>query len=279
MIVRGDDLGLVMAGAVGGAAFCVMTMIILGVTPDAAQRTLTLDAAALSTLLAGFGGAFVGGLISWLLARQTAREARTRDAADRVEKQRAVAIGTLVKAGIMTNSFYTLHEHMEMQIRGAQLRGTLGEGDLLWQAVQGAVGEIPTVSFEASDFLPFGANLELLNDGLELSARLRTAEKALARYYELRETFGAFAEPFTIIGPDGRFGTQFPPDEAKRAKQKIAQLESLIRDIKQSVSDSLMRAKALTVAIAEAGKQSFANHGGFPTIGPVEDPLNPPVAR
>lgn len=261
-----DAFAIFLAGILTGVIFFASALIVMEVEQKVFS-TLTFTSADLATMIAGFGGAILGGGISWLLARQTATETRKRDEEARNAHDKASLLQTILKVMQVSNGLYTIHRNIEGSVEGAKERGI---GDVpLWTLVHPVAGSTETPKFDASDFVPFAvsARADLINRIIMISNRYDATESGFREYSERRLSFQDLAGPYTTMSPSGQQVTAFPEDVAPQAQMRAYELEQLITQVREFVDKDLEESKSLCADIDKFAKDYLKGKGGFVSLG------------
>lgn len=227
---------------------------------------LTFTSADLATLAAGFGGAVLGGGISWLLARQTGKETRKRDEEARNEHAKASLLQTILKVMQVSNGIYTIHRNIEESVENAPDQGR--EAAALWTLVQPVAGRTETPKFDSSDFVPFAVSgrSDLINRIIVASNRYDAIESGFREYNERRLSFQDLAAPYTTLDPSGQHVTVFPEEVATQARMRAYELEQLITQIRDFVNRDLDEIKSVCSDIDKFAKDYLKGKGGFVSL-------------
>lgn len=230
--------------------FCVGLMAgvicaIWGIAASGDQKVGGLSSADLATLISGFGGALLGGSISWMLAAQASKTALQRDQEMRLEDEKAAATRTILKLLQISNGLHTLEKYISTAIAAAPV------GSKMWQAVRplsGLLSKFP--EFDASDFVPFIAadKTGIVNRLMLIAQRYQADETAIGTYNTIHTELQAMLAPFSIVDPStGSAQTEIPtnPEILSPFLIKIEVLEQLMQTIYQSLTEDLAEAKAL----------------------------------
>lgn len=213
-----------------------------------------------STLLAGFGGAIFGGIVSFALARKTAAEAAAAAEADRVAKEKALALSLFLKVQLITNGLNTQTLYIWDALNRANDHGRLGEP--LWQFIQPQVGlDVETPMFQAEEFIPLlqGKRTELINDCQLLSLRYNVIEQSFKTYNQKREKIQDLIRPFSEVGPDGQILSKIPPIKKDSLAILIAEIETLITSLRKTLAEDYRFSIDLTWKLSSALNDYFGD--------------------
>lgn len=213
-----------------------------------------------STLLAGFGGVLLGGLISFALARKTADEAAAAADADRIAKEKALALSLFLKVQIITNGLDTQTRYIWDALNKRNDQRRLREP--LWQFIQPQVGlDVETPMFQAEEFVPLlqGKNTDLINDCQLLSLRYNVIEQSFKAYTEKREKIQDLLRPFSKVGPDGQILSEIPPIKKDHIAILIAEIENLITSLSRTLAEDYQFSIRLTRKLSLALNDYFGD--------------------
>lgn len=252
-----------MAGIVGGAILLIFIFAFSLIKPDDLPA-LTITSTESATLIAGLGGASLGGLISWLLAKQTANEAR-KTAYDKETDQIKAGLWQLqIKMLNMTNGYYTMFNAIN---KAAELAKK--DGGPIWRFLQHTSGPYHQVTLETHDYIPLiyddGANL--VTDLAMLSERYHAAVDGYKDYCRLRAEFQEFSIPYTVFTADESHPEKlthrsvYPPELGCIATLKMQELEGLIQNIKEYLEIDLPEAKLITQKLNDYSTKRLEKRG------------------
>lgn len=224
-----------------------------------------------ATLISGFGGAVigavVGGLISWLLARQAAGESRRRDSEQRFEADRAAAIRTMLKVQMITNGTYTIAKSLRNDAAVAVERGAA-----LWEVVKPHIGSKVDIKIQAEDLSPFwdAAGNEFADSITLSSLRYDVLEETLADYSSRRARLGDLLATFNpeIDMETGSGNTQIPPGQIGVVKARVFELTDTLRQMQAFAEADLVANLKLCDQMTVYGVNKF---GSFPKLVTLPD--------
>lgn len=220
-----------------------------------------------ATLVSGFGGAILGSIISWFIAKQSANENRRRDIETRNLQEKTILLQVIIKLMQIMSALYTIHKNIEDAIKKAE-KDKFAAPEL-WMIVQPVAGKPKSIRFDAVEFVPFAMSngAEFVNRILLLSARNEAIEEAFMEYSMLHRKFQEFAAPYTHIPPGGGpHSTLFPPEVAPVAKLKAFELNQLINQIREFVEIELKEAKDLCEGVDKFAKEFLKDKGKFVSL-------------
>jgi hypothetical protein len=280
-----DHFGLVLAGVAAGAVFFASGVIAIGIQPPE-SGSFRLNSTDVIALTAGFGGAligaFVGGVISWLIARQGAWEALQAGEANRLEMEKTNVLRAILKVNRIANDLYTLRENIRPAIERNARQGT---PQPLWTVVRQSVGHsVPRVDFDSSDFVAFvgAGHAEVISDSLLMSDRHATINATFDKYGELRSELQTFAAPLSKTDPaTGLSVTTVPPNLQNQFDMQSRQLDELINQLWSSVLPATAEAIALSERFGKLAEEMFKGKGRFVrlSVGAEPEDQTPPPHR
>jgi hypothetical protein len=226
-------------GVLGGVIATVY-----GIAAAGSSKVPLVDASDAATLIAGFGGAALGGGVSWLLARQTARETAEKEERQRLEIDTSTAAAACLKLLVITNALFTLNQHVRRE------RQSHPQARRLHEAVRPITGLTEHHSpFFVSDFLAlFRAERgDLANRALLLEPRYRATLSTIKTYNDEHLEFQRMIEPVrgVEVGPDGAMRLQGSREEMAAIQIKMEVLENLITSIVSFIEEDLAEAQLL----------------------------------
>ncbi|OCJ03740.1 hypothetical protein A6U87_17550 [Rhizobium sp. AC44/96] len=238
-------------GVLGGVIATVFGVVAAGTSQSA-----WISAADSATLISGFGGAALGGGISWLLAHQTSRQANEKDERRRLEEEIATASSACLKLLSIANGLFTLRNYIRRE------RDLHPEATRLHEAIRPITGLIELNSpFLTSDFAAFFRvdKGELANQALLLEPRYRATLAAIRTYNEEHVQFQRMLMPFRR-GKDQPM--RIEADQATLAEilTRIEILDALITPIVAHVEADFTEAKALCEAWDHALYDLYGKH-------------------
>jgi hypothetical protein len=217
-----------------------------------------------ATLIAAVGGAILGGLISWAIARQTASDARTAAKETHLQNEKSKALKAVIKIAQLSNSIYTIHRNIEDSIQSAR-----DEGDYriaIWPLMRPSAHIHVEASFDADDLTPFtfAGKSNIIQEIIMLCSRHNSLSQAFSIYSQKRSEFQEFAEPYSRLDHmSGQHTTIFEGEAAIRAAVKTFELDSLSRDIRRSASEYNEHAKSTCTLVDSYTQKRYGGSGGF----------------
>ncbi|MBZ9603947.1 hypothetical protein [Phyllobacterium chamaecytisi] len=212
-----------------------------------------------ATLVAGFGGVLLGGVISWLLGINVQRHARALAAAERTELEKTTTIRTMLKLQEITNGYYTNLLYIHNSLRQANADQELHHP--LWQLVKPAIGG-PSVhpKFESKDFEMFirAGRADLIDRATMLSLRYESTALSFQFYNDRRSALQDVLAPHSVVDPStGMATTVILPELRALFGIKSKELEDLIRECYRLVRIDFRDAVSLCNDINTAAKTYF----------------------
>jgi hypothetical protein len=226
-----------------------------------------------ATLFAGLGGTFLGGLISWAIARQTAAEARATAKKNHQQIEKSNALKAVIKVAQLANGIYTIHRAIECPIEEARKAGDYRIA--IWPFLRPSTHTHSEINFAADDLTPFtfAGKSNIIQELIMLSSRHNSLSEAYSTYSRKREEFQQFSEPYSRFDPHtGQHETVFSDEEVKaRASFKIFELDSLSRELRSSAAEYNEHAQATCTLIDKFTQKRYASTGGFIKLDLVDD--------
>ncbi|MCS0463534.1 MULTISPECIES: hypothetical protein [Rhizobium] len=254
-----DGFPLFLLGVLGGVIVPSGFIAYSGIhVEDLAVKSISSSDQA--TLYAGFGGAVMGGVTSWLLAWQTERRSESRERVRQLELERAAALSLFLKIQAVSNGYFTHRGYMWSGLNEANNHGLLhGE---MWKKIRPQAGATDDVSSVTSnEFVPLveAKRADLINDCQLLFARYRSIAASLDIYSRKREALQENMKPFTKLSGKrkGEVITVLPKDQAHVFELAAFELESLIRDIYSHVIEDFETSKNLCEELSVVFKAYF----------------------
>lgn len=225
-----------------------------------------------ATLLAGFGGAVLGGFVSWLLARQTSAETLARDDAIRIADQKTLAISVLLKAQEIANGYAAQRAYISGALSAADLQEPPHES--MWNLVRPQIdSNLPTPTFLASEFMPLvlAGRTELINDCQSISMKFNILKASFEIYTQKREELQNVIAPYVFkSSPGGPITAAIPDDKAEVIGILSTEADALIKQIYKNILEDLPKALALCDNLTLTYEKYFGA-GSFIKMVPVRD--------
>lgn len=213
-----------------------------------------LSSSAGSTLLAGFGGAVVGGVVSYLLARQSSRETLRRDQDARLDLEHAAALRAMVTAMNLANRVYTLNGVL------SEATGKAG-ADGPWTTLKPVPKQRHAAPrFEATDFVPFikSGAADLVHRCSLLADRVDSLESSFEAYSTTRLEVEEMAAKSTTFDAAGMGNTVFSGEEAAIVRFKGRNMNLIIAEM----ADFAARDQADAIKIVDDMNAAFQRYFG-----------------
>jgi hypothetical protein len=211
-----------------------------------------------ATLLAGLGGAALGGLISFATSRQTARETARRDEETRLSTEKAQALSGLVNTMQLANRLFTLNNQL---VKATQPP----EGLQPWQMLQASAGQGNRApDYIADDFIPFinAGHADFVHRALLLADRVDSLEDAYQTYNTQRLQHEQFMLPFSQF-IEGAMVTAVPPDRRTEFAYRTNMLNKLIVEMADYCARDLADARTLITDMNKAFLEYFKEQANF----------------
>lgn len=243
-------------------AISAVIMIAMGVAVTDDRISLGIDSlskADFATLVSGFGGAALGGVISWMLAREAGRETLARDAAQRQANEKAMALAVILKAQHIANGLTTLRNHFYKARRKANNSSMLLQP--MWRTTKPVLSPTPSrLRFEPAEFaaLLTAGRMDLVDRCNLLALRYEVDETVVKDYSRLRAELQEAMLPYSnLAGPGGLVETAVDPAMHSTFAIRGLQLEEIIRSLYASILEDANEAIDLCLALNEAFKKHF----------------------
>ncbi|WP_144223458.1 hypothetical protein [Mesorhizobium amorphae] len=253
MISRVTGLWLLLGGFGGGA------ILGSGVTKRwGADIGELMSSSNFATWMAGLGGAVIGGLISYLIARQTANESVAREDKMRRLTERTQALHCMVITMQLANRLYTMRGLLKEAVAAP-------EGIDPWQQLQANTGHLNTApAYNPTDFVPFiNAKLaDAVHRALLLAERVSSLEAAHSHYSDKRTELEVFLLPFSKLD-GGSMQAAVPQEFQVEAFYRTNTLNTLIRSMADFVERDYNDAKALLTEMNNAFQDYFGAEANF----------------
>lgn len=234
-------------GALSGIALFVGLLFCMRATPKSVASSLSFNSTDFATLLAGFGGAIIGGVVSWMLAIQGSKETLRRDAEQRTASDKTLVLGVVLKVQLIANAYYTQRKYLWDALTLANAQKRLDRP--LWELVKPQIGySHPRPRFEAPEFVPFVVfgRADIIDRCTQLSLRYDVLEASFETYSEKRGRLQELLAPFSDAADESGIATTVVPEgEHARVRIMINELEDLLLQIRNSVREDFVEATAL----------------------------------
>ncbi|MBZ9815272.1 hypothetical protein [Mesorhizobium sp. CA7] len=234
-----------------------------------------------ATLASGFGGAVLGSgisaFVSFVLARQTSREALERNESARLAEQEASALRLMVKASLVLSDITAIQKVIDQSLSEANDRGLTSEP--FWKRVLPIVGSYQIYDVDAAELTPLIAakNNELMHNAVTLFMQHRNLVESVKVYSEKRELVKSIVTRHKVE-EGGVITSGVTEEELSRLTPLAVELESLIIGIREMLPDLTQIAEAVTFGTGPAMRKFFGN-GQFPIFAPRDvRPATTPAA-
>ncbi|MRG64596.1 hypothetical protein GH789_04760 [Rhizobium pusense] len=218
----------------------------------------------ITTLVAGIVGAALGGAISWMQSRKSARETLQRDNEARLSIIENNALSTLLKVQRMANGYHTQKMYFWKQLREANAKKTINYP--LWQILRSQIGGAEAaITFSAEEFIPLhlAGEIDLINECGLLAERYQVIERAMIEYTRLRRELEDLLADHTTRLPDGKRQSEVPEELRNKVGMKAELLEEFVRSLYADISSDEVRAKALCENVSTAFSRRFSDRIKF----------------
>jgi hypothetical protein len=211
-----------------------------------------------ATLLAGLGGATLGGVISYFIARQTAKETAERDEDARMSIEKAQALSGLVNTMQLSNRLFTLNHRLKEAANPP-------DGAQPWQILQASAGQSNKApDYVAAEFIPFinAGHADFVHRALLLADRVDAIEAAYQTYSEHRLRHEQFMLPFSHF-QNGAMVTAIPPQNRSEFDYRANLLNKLIAEMADYCERDFADATGLIREMNKAFLDYFKERANF----------------
>lgn len=220
---------------------------------------IELKSADVATLLSGFGGAALGGIVSWVLAKEAGRETLARDLAQRRAEEKASALSVMLKTQQIANGLHTMRKYLYGCRVEANENRVLDRP--MWETTKPIISPTPSrLSYASSEFKPLIAakRADLIDRCNLLALRYEVDETILNDYSSRREAFHEFVAPYSELSSwEGRITTTVPPELRNQFILKARGLEEIIRSLYAAVTEDALEAASLCQDLSAGFKTYF----------------------
>ncbi|RWY91846.1 hypothetical protein EHI44_02075 [Rhizobium leguminosarum] len=223
-----------------------------------------LSSADAATLISGFGGAALGGGVSWFLGRQAAHEAASRDQQQHKRDQRAQGIQLFLKFSMIASDLAGTKVSINQSLERANALGLTSQA--LWQRIVPIVGSLDHVTIEPTDMTPLidAREYDLVAQIIEVAMQHKMISQSLEKYTELHAAAEAILGPAQEYGEGGLY-TGLTQDGIDRLRPVATKLEALINQIRLRLEILIPQANNAMAAIGPA-MQKYLNDISFPIV-------------
>ncbi|BAV45733.1 hypothetical protein MesoLj113a_41810 [Mesorhizobium sp. 113-1-2] len=223
-----------------------------------------------ATLLAGFGGAVIGSvlsaLVSFILAKQASAETLLRDFEARLAEQKSYVLRLMVKASVVLSDLVAIRKAIDESLSNANDRNLTAEP--LWKRVLPIVGSYQTFDIDAAELSPLIAAKDnaLMQASVTLFMQHRNLIEAVRVYADLR---GRVKEIVVhhFGSSEGVLTSGLTQEQMSKLMPLEIELESLIKTIRAMLTDLIPLAEKVTFEIGPA-MQKFFGSQDFPVFAP-----------
>ncbi|MEQ8306677.1 MAG: hypothetical protein RIA09_08965 [Hoeflea sp.] len=233
-----------------------------------------------ATLVSGFGGALlgavVGGMISWVLARQSAANTARRDKEARNQEQKAHALRLMVKASLVLSDVVAIKNSIDQSLSEANEKGLSHYP--FWRRVLPIVSSYQTYPIEASELAPLmeaKAN-EIVYAATDMLMKHSILVAALERYSEKRGELKKIMKRHTAT-EDGVLTSALTEDEVAEMAPYEIELESLIKEVRSRLEPIQNLTEKVTYGIGPAIQTHYGDKE-FPVFVAAETGQEAPAA-
>ncbi|MBO6857653.1 hypothetical protein [Roseibium sp.] len=228
----------------------------------------------LISLVSGLGGAVLGaliaGLISWVLARQSAKLTLERDEAAREKEQMGHALSLMIKSSLILSDVVGLGNKIEEALRQTKEIGM--PETPLWRRIPPTISHKQIYPVEAIELAPLleAKEHDLVQTAIEVFLQHATLGTAAEKYNALRSEMKDRIPKHK--GTDGNMvhSTLHESEVAALAPHEL-ELETLITEILKSVQALKVSAEKVTFGVGPAIRAHYKTKD-FPQLVSVDDP-------
>jgi hypothetical protein len=222
------------------------------------SNLLKMSSTDLTTLLAGLGGALIGGIVSYAMTHAGMTHADRRDATQETNLQKVSSLAALLKAQQIANGIQTQKGYIVECREEANAAGMISAP--LWRQVKIQVGnKIPAPIFATEELVPLmvSGNANLINECQIAALRYSGLISSFEAYNLKREELQKLIAPYSRPDVDGRVLTELPADRHAEYSVRELEVESLIRAIVAAIESDLPEAISLCKNLSQAYKKHF----------------------
>lgn len=241
-------------GGVAGAVLCAG----LGIRWSG-ELAVALSDPVTTTWLSALGGAVIGGLISYFIARQASQETLQRDEEVRTNTEHAGSLRAMVTAMQIANRTFTLNKELQAAVAAS-------DGRPPWQSMLASAGSGSSApTFEAGDFISFIKNnrSDVVHRAMLASERLAALESALDMYSSKRQAFQEFSQRYTRLNSTGVAEVVFVGDDVGIAKLKSYELGQLFDQMLALSNEYFTDAQNLCTDMNTSHQSYFGKKAAF----------------
>lgn len=216
------------------------------------------------TLVAGFGGAVLGSVVSGLVT------ARQNSNARRIE-QKAGIFKLMIKSSLIQSDFENLLNSIQDSVAEADRNG-LRETPK-WAKVQANAGAFDKISIDPEDLLCLfeAREFKLLNELVELGMKHGRVIDAFNLYSKLRTELKDHMPRHDIRGPI--IGANLNPDDQLRLGPRFLELSSILDHLDKLLPRYLAEAANINTRIGPAARKFFKDKK-FPILVASDEKKN-----
>ena len=205
-----------------------------------------------ATLIAGLGGGALGGLISYVTARQTSSQTIRRDREAQIAAENASALTVIIATTQISNRIYTLQNRLHPAYKPQN-------GVRPWQLLKASpVQEMHGISYQASDFIPFikAKTGSIPHRCIMILERYYSIEASWKAYCQMRIQLQDFLVPHSTI-VNGFMQTELPQSAKVHAHYLMDCLDDLIAQMHIFATEDLETSKKLLTDMNTSYKKYF----------------------
>lgn len=197
--------------------------------------TLNSDSA---TLLSGFGGAVLGAgisaLVSFLLAARTARDALERDAAERLDVEKAKIANLMIKGSLVLSDVVAIKKSIAESLQQANERNLTHLPR--WARVLPMIGSPQIFDVDPNELAPLirAKNNEMMNSVVTMIMQHRNLALAVQTYSEKRGALKDITDMHTMERP-GVLSSGLTREQVGKLAPLEMELDSVLHGIEEMI--------------------------------------------
>lgn len=220
-------------------------------------------------LIAGLVGTVLGGLISWLIARQANNRQIARDEKQRREEEKASAIQTMLKISEIANSLFTIRNYIKAGLKSAKADNVAETK--IYQYVQPTIGfSEDVVKFETKDFIPYisARKLDVLNTAGLIARRQKSILRMFETYCDRHVAFQDWMANFSQFDEAANtIEHKIPNSDKGKLIIRESELNGLLSQIAEFLEEQMPVIGKLCVDASTIGKDYFGDPRFFSIAG------------
>jgi hypothetical protein len=194
------------------------------------------ESSMVSGLVGAIVGAVIGGGISWLLAWQSSRATLRRDAAERVDQEKAVTRTVIIKTQNTVNRLFSASTAISETMDLANAAGA--RDGMLWMKIQPVIGTSLLPKFEPAELAQImRMDVKVANDIMLMESRAESFHLSLEVYNARRLEF-TDSIPVDRVDEAMRF-VEVTVDQQRKLLPRATELDSLAQQLLDALVDTL----------------------------------------